>query len=65
MDDTPKAPRILAEHGLEGVYEEMLPHWRKYEAGEITLEQYKELWRSCWARYLAAQRPTESKTWTP
>jgi hypothetical protein len=40
-----KAPRLLAEHGLEGVYDEMLPHWNRHLAGEITIEQYRELWR--------------------
>jgi Holliday junction resolvase RusA-like endonuclease len=32
----------------------MLPHWNRHLAGEITIEQYRELWRACWNRYLSA-----------
>jgi hypothetical protein len=62
-----KAPSLLAEHGLEGVYDEMLPHWNRHLAGEITIEQYRELWRSCWNRYLASteNKKPEGTTWTP
>jgi hypothetical protein len=65
MPEKPPTENLLAEHGLMGVYEEMLPHWQRHEAGEITIEQYRELWRACWNRYLAAQKPPEGKTWTP
>jgi chemotaxis regulatin CheY-phosphate phosphatase CheZ len=67
VTDTPRPPRLLAEHGLEGVYDEMMPHWNRHLAGEITIEQYRELWRSCWNRYLSASenKSTEGTTWTP
>jgi hypothetical protein len=36
-------------------------------AGEITIEQYRELWRACWNRYLASteNKTPEGTTWTP
>lgn len=65
LSDVLPAVTVVGE-SLE-VYNVLMPHWKRHEAGEITREEFDAIARVTWDKVLAGESIASevAKTWTP